>query len=131
MERDDGSGASLSMGAAGEEDLQSVYQAYVTKYGKDNADYLLQVMGAWQSHYQRAAFIDMGAGDIAAVEGHARATAARRGWTFERMAGDLVLLEKLLAGSWEADFLVLEPGQRIEMTCDDSIVAPAGGPVEG
>ena len=30
------------------------------KYGKDNADYLMEVMGGWQKHYKRAAYIDMG-----------------------------------------------------------------------
>jgi hypothetical protein len=125
IERDDGSGASLAMGSGSDTDLKAVYQEYVDKYGQDNADYLMQVMGAWQAHYQRAAYIDMGVGDGSGVEERARAEAARRGWTFERVAGDLALIRRLLAGDWEKDFLVLEPGQRVTMTYDDNVIGCA------
>src|SRR5512139_3723155 len=78
IEREDGSGAALSMGVGSDTDLEAVYDEYVQKYGKDNADYLMEVMGAWQKHYRRAAFIDMGVADGAAVEARAQAEAARR-----------------------------------------------------
>ena len=89
-------------------------------------------MAAWQSHYQRAVFIDMGVGDGAAVEAVAQTEATRRGWTFERSTGDLVLIRRLLAGDWGTDFLILEPGQQITMTYDDQVVGclvqdPDGG----
>ena len=122
IERNDGSGTSLSMGSGSDADLKSVYDEYVNKYGKDNADYLMEVMGAWQAHYKRAALIDMGVGDISAVESRARAQAARRGWVFDRLAGDLVLIRRLLNGDWAEDFLVLSPGQQVTMTYDDSVV---------
>ena len=128
VERDDGSGAALSMGSATDTDLEAVYDEYVAKYGKENADYLMKVMGAWQQHYQRAVYIDMGVGDGAAAEAKAQADAARRGWVFERLAGDLVLVRRLLEGDWEDDFLVLQPGQTVAMTYDDDVIgcAPAG-----
>ena len=131
IERDDGSGTSLSMGSGSDADLKSVYDEYVKKYGKDNADYLMEVMGAWQAHYKRAALIDLGVGDIAAVENRARADAARRGWTFDRVAGDVVLIRRLLNGDWADDFLVLQPGQQVAMTYDDSVIgcAPSLGGV--
>ena len=131
IERNDGSGASLALGSGTEEQLQDVYQEYVAKYGRDNADYLMEVMGAWQAHYKRAALIDMGVGDIAAVENRARADAARRGWTFDRVAGDLVLIRRLLNGDWADDYLVLQPGQQVAMTYDDSVIgcAPSLGGV--
>jgi len=77
IERRDGTGTALSLGSGVDTDLGSVYDEYVEKYGKDNADYLMEVMGAWQDHYQRAVFIDMGIGDGAAVEGLARPFWAR------------------------------------------------------
>ncbi len=122
IERNDTSGTTLSLGSAADTDIHDVYEEYVEKYGKDNADYLMEVMGAWQNHYQRAVFIDMGTGDSTAVEQQAQDEATRRGWTFERMAGDLVLIRRLLAGDWETDFLILEPGQQIKMTYDDEVV---------
>lgn len=102
--------------------IEDVYDEYVAKYGKDNADYLMEVMGAWQSHYNRAVYIDMGVGHSPAVEDQARQEAARRGWTFEHMAGDLVLIRRLLFGDWEKDFLVLQPGQRLTMAYNDDII---------
>lgn len=122
IEREDGTKSSLAMGAAADTDLQEVYEEYVAKYGRENADYLMEVMGAWQSHYQRAAYIDMGIGDGRAVEAKAREEATRRGWTFERLAGDLALIRRLLWGDWEEDFLVLPPGGKIRMVAGDEIV---------
>jgi hypothetical protein len=115
-------GTSLSMGSGTDTDLEAAYEGYVQKYGKDNADYLMETMGAWQAHYQRAVFIDMGVGDGSQVEQRAREEAIRRGWTFERMAGDLILIRSLLAGEWNDDFLVLEPGQAVNMTYDEDVV---------
>jgi len=122
IERDDGSGGSLALGSGSDTDLDAVYDAYVRKYGIDNADYLMEVMGAWQKHYQRAAYIDMGIGDGAEVEAKAEAAAARRGWAFERVAGDMVLIRRLLWGDWMDDFLVLQPGDRVQMTYDEQVI---------
>jgi hypothetical protein len=94
----------------------------VEKYGQDNADYLMDVMGAWQSHYSRAAFIDLGVGDGSSVEQRARADAGRRGWNFEKLRGDLGLVQRLLNGDWDEDFLVVKPGQAIKMTYDEGII---------
>jgi hypothetical protein len=127
IERDDGSGSSLSMGSGTDTDLQAAYGEYVEKYGKDNADYLMEVMGDWQSHYRRAVYIDMGVGDGKAVEAKAQAEAARRGWAFERMAGDLILIRRLLMGDWETDFLVLQPGESVGMTYDEGVIGCARG----
>ena len=126
LERRQDSSASLALGLGSDTDLQAVYEEYVQKYGKDNADYLMEVMGAWQSHYQRAAYIDLGIGDGSLVETQAQAEASRRGWAFERMVGDLVLIRRLIQGDWgdgeTGDFLILQPGQALSMTYDDNII---------
>jgi hypothetical protein len=120
---------STALGAESDAEVQDVYHEYVEKYGVDNADYLMEVMGAWQKHYDRARFIDMGVGDSTRVEAHARTLAERRGWTFERLAGDLVLIRRLLNGDWTAeggdDFLVVPPGQYVRMTYDADVIACA------
>jgi hypothetical protein len=122
VERAGSLGTTLSLGSDGNTDPQSVYQEYVEKYGREKADYLMEVMGAWRTHYQRAAFIDMGVGESAAVEAETQNEATQRGWTFERMPGDLALIRRLLSGDWERDFLVLQPGQQIRMAYDDDVV---------
>lgn len=122
VERNDQPGTALSLGAATAVDLSAVYDEYVEKYGKDNADYLMEVMGAWQQHYQRAVFIDLNLTEHSSVEEQAKEEAVRRGWSFERLTGDHRLVRKLLDGNWDDDVLVVEPGQQIQMTYDEAII---------
>ena len=125
IERDDGSGGALSLGAGSDVQLNDVYDEYVRKYGQDNADYLMEVMGAWQKHYKRAAYIEMGIGDGTEVEDKAKAEAERRGWVFDRVAGDMVLIRRLVEGDWENDFLVVRPGEQVKMTYDEGVIGCA------
>ena len=120
IERKASSGVSLGTGL--EVDLAAVYDEYVEKYGKENADYLMEVMGAWRQHYKRAVYIDNGISAGEAVEAQARGQATQRGWMYERMAGDLVLIRRLMAGDWADDFLVVSPGQESIMTYDDEVI---------
>jgi hypothetical protein len=122
IERRDGSSTSLSLGSGMDVDIHAVYESYVEKYGEDNADYLMEVMGAWQGHYQRAVYIEMGVGDGSQVEAFARNEATRRNWKFEQLTGNMVLIRRLLAGDWGTDFLVLQPGQQIAMAYTDQVV---------
>ena len=138
---DDATAGLLGIGATSDADLQAVYRTYVSRYGRDNADYLMAELGAWRSHYVRGAFLalpDDGGADAApardaAVDAEATAhgEAAARGWAFERMAADLGLLQRLLDGEWAEDFLVLQPGQRLAMTFDDGVIEAAPGSPPG
>jgi hypothetical protein len=125
VERNDGSGGSLAMGSGSEADIKAEYDKYVAKYGKDNADYLMEVMGGWKAHYKRAAYIDMGVGDGSAVAEQAQAEAVRRGWTFDRVPGDVILIRRLINGDWDHDFLVVQPNQRIKVTYDENVIGCA------
>ncbi len=68
----------------------------------------------------------MGVGNSAFVEGQAKDEAGRRGWTYERVAGDMVLVRRLLNGDWNEDFLTLQPGQTLSMAYDDQIICAEG-----
>ena len=94
----------VSLSADSDAQTQATYEEYVAKYGEDNAEYLMEVMGAWQEHYDRAAFIDMGVGDSSAIEAQTQEDAQQKGWRFERLAGDMVLVRRLLDGDWGDDF---------------------------
>jgi hypothetical protein len=131
LERADGSRrgpAGSGVGGDTDDGLDEVRAEYVVRYGEDNADYLMEVMGAWRAHYRRAAFISMGVGEEAGPAAIAREQAARRGWDFETVEGSLVLLRRLIDGDWTDDVLVLEPGARLAMSYDDGVVkaVPAG-----
>jgi hypothetical protein len=132
VERSDEGGAFEGMGAVSDAEARAIYGEYVAKYGEDNAAYLMEALGAWRSHYDRAAFVDMAiAGELgsAEVEARARDDAARRGWSFEKLAGELVLVRRLLDGDWgPEDFLVLRDGERLAMSYDEAVIRaePAG-----
>lgn len=125
IERGTGSDAEirgLGVGSGTEDDLKVTYAQYVEKYGRENADYLMEALGAWRSHYDRAAYIDLRIADAASVEARARDDADRRGWAFARIAGDLVLVRRLLGGDWTDDFLVVRPGERVAMSYDEDVI---------
>ncbi|MDR3576912.1 MAG: DUF1638 domain-containing protein [Anaerolineaceae bacterium] len=120
IERKNETGVNIVLGS---EDLfQPVYEEYLKKFGKENADYLMEVMGAWKNNYQRAVYIDMGVGGGQLVEQRARDEAARRSWTFEKRLGDLRLVHKLLFGEWDEDMLLVQPGQTIKMSMDENVI---------
>ena len=127
LERRDSTGSGLAIGAGSAAESEKKYAEYVAKFGKDNADYLMQVMGEWQKHYNRAAFVDLGIGDAARTQAQAQENAAQRGWAFERITGDLMLVRRLLDGDWQNDFLIVEPGQQSEMSGDDDVMRCAQG----
>jgi len=132
LERNDGYRAGtggLAIGADTDEQVEAVRAEYVAKYGEDNADYLMEILGGWRVHYGRAAFVSMGVGDESASLESARGEAERRGWAFERIEGNLVLVRRLLDGDWDEDMLVLQPGERLAMSYDDGVVkaVPAAG----
>jgi hypothetical protein len=121
VERSDG-GPSVALGAQSDEARAKTYAEYVEKYGKDNADYLMEALGEWRSHYDRAAWVDHGVADASSVEAKAQAEAVGRGWAWQKMAGDMVLVRRLVDSDWADDFLVVQPGQRIVQAWDEGVV---------
>jgi len=125
MERG-GSKSLVALGAGSDADVRGEYETYVAKYGKDNADYLMEVMGGWKKHYSRATYIDVAGVPLPDYRQEVQAEAARRGWSYEETTGQLSLLMALLCGEWdEARFLRVEPGQQIVATYDGRIMAAA------
>ena len=115
--------SATGLGASTPGMIDTVYEDYVIRYGKDNADYLMEVMGEWSKHYTRAVFIDTGQGDTLRYEAIARDEAARRDWLYERKAGNRRLLDMLVNGKWNADeFLVVPPGFSIQQSSDDGLI---------
>jgi hypothetical protein len=115
-------GGLVGMGALTDEADQATYADYVARFGEDNAAYLMEMTGAWRSHYNRAVFVASDVAGSTSLEERVREEADRQGWVFERLAGDLILVRRLLEGDWADDFLVLEPGDRLAMSYDVSVV---------
>ena len=98
-------------------------QQLVKKYGAENADYLLEQFNSFTRHYQRLAYIATPVPEAVKWEAAARQTAQAKGWTFEKLAGDLRWLRHLLHADWNGqEFLVLQPGQRAGLRSDDQLI---------
>lgn len=93
------------------------------KYGEENADFLLEQLTGMTSHYERLVFIDTQVPEAGKWESAARDLAAERGWRFERLAGDLGWLRRLVDGEWsEHEFQLLKPGERVATCSDDRLI---------
>ena len=107
------------------------YEELVKKYGEDNAKYIMETMGDPVAHYDRVTYIRMGLPCENTFCEQARKEAADKGWQFEELEGSMELLRKLVAGEWDSDFLVVQPGDRIAATYDDGGVRGEGTVVDG
>jgi len=105
------------------------YEALAAKYGEDNARFLYEQLGNMTRNYTGLTFIEMGIEPDDRFEQQTRREAAQRGWTFEKLAGDLTLVQDLVNGRWDEDrFLVVPPGCRVAASFDEQIVrVEAGG----
>jgi hypothetical protein len=100
------------------------YEELAARYGEDNARYLWETLGGYTKNYGKLTFIEMGVEPDGRFERETREEAAQRGMEFEKVAGDMRLIERLVNGEWDGeDFLVVPPGYRVVARLDESIVA--------
>jgi hypothetical protein len=97
--------------------------ALVRQYGEDNGRYLYEEMTRYRAQYRKLTFIETGLEAGGEFIAEAAAEARDKGWSFERLPGDLAWLGRLVEGAWtEAEFVVAEPGRRIVASFDDRVV---------
>ena len=97
--------------------------AMIAKYGEDNGRYLYDEMTRYQSQYRKLTFIETGLEAGGQFIDESAAEAKEKGWSFERLTGDLAWLGRLVEGAWpDAEFVVAEPGQRLAASYDDRVV---------
>ena len=110
----------------GREWHEQLRRCYSEKFGADNADYLMETGQAWLKNYNRAAFVHLGAGDVAGEWKRTQDCAAWLGWECDFQAGDPSLLRDLLRGPWDNErFLLLQPGETFRMTADERVIEKA------
>jgi hypothetical protein len=103
------------------------YPELVEKYGEENAAYLVEQLSG-SRHYRRMTFIEMGVEPGQSYEEGVRTDAAGRGWDFEKVRGDMSILQRLVDGQWAGDdFLRLAPGEKVVARYDEGIVAAEKG----
>ena len=103
--------------------MAQTYEDLVAKYGEDNAAFLYEQLGNMTRNYNGLTFIEMGIEPDDRFERQAREEAAERGWKFEKLSGDMTLIQQLVDGPWDSDrFLVVPPGSRVAASFDEGII---------
>ncbi len=103
--------------------MDSTYEELLAKYGEDNAKYLWETLCDTMRNYKQLTFIEMGLEPDGRFEQQTRDEAQQRGWDFEKVAGDLGLIRRLIDGPWdERDFLMVQPGWRVVTRHDERII---------
>jgi len=89
----------------------------------DNAlQYGAQYGAEMMPFYNKLAFIETGLEPDGSSERRVCKIAEEWHWEFEKIPGDLSLLQRLLNGDWNEDFLIVPPGQRIQESYDDDVI---------
>lgn len=95
--------------------IENIYRRLLEDYGRHDGR---EIFGMWFANYQRVDIIDTGAYDCrsAAYVEKARRQAARVGCPLAYVDGSNLLLEKLVSGQWDHQFIVAEKGRVLDQT---------------
>lgn len=103
--------------------MNLAYLELVDRYGEDNARYLYEELHRNERGYRQITFIEMGVEPNDSFERKARGDALGKGWAFEKISGDLSLLQRLVDGDSNAgECLLVPPGHEIRATYDDHLI---------
>jgi len=86
------------------------HKLLVEKYGKEKAERMTKMM---LKNYKRLAFINTGNYEIDRYRETSKKIAKEFDLNFEEIAGSSDLVEKMIFGPWDEEFLVVQPGQVI------------------
>ncbi len=107
----------------GKDKVAYYLQQYTEKYGEENAQYLMDMEQNWLKEYNMCAFVDWPGLNNANHMAFTKECAEYLNWNFDVLQGETGLMENFLNGNWNPeDFLVLEPGQTVAHSFDDTIL---------
>ena len=120
-----GSNGELSQLALGKKlGIDQSFEELRARYGEDNARYLSEELGNLTKHYKQITFIETGVEPDSSIEERAREKAHAKGWKFEKVTGDLSLIQRLVDGVWnDREVLQVPPGWKITAHYNSGIIA--------
>jgi len=97
------------------ERYETLLREYKSKYGDDNAQYLMEVEQGWIKEYNWATYIDWDLVESNEYRDYTKRCAEFLSWNYDELQGDPGLMQKFVDGRWDgAEFLVVNPGQQIK-----------------
>jgi hypothetical protein len=103
--------------------MLATYEEMVEKYGEDNAKFLYEQLCNMTRNYSKLTYISMGVEPDDRFERRSCEQATERGWKYEKLEGDMSVLQSLVDGPWDDErFLVVLPGKKIEVSYDEKII---------
>ena len=106
--------------------MNQTYEELVAKYGEDNGRFLHEQLSQMTRHYSRLTYIEMGIEPDGRFEEQTRREAAEQELQFEKLVGDMTIVQSLVDGPWDSDrFLVVPPECSIAASFDEGIVKSA------
>ncbi len=99
------------------------WEQLVEKFGEEDAREIGATLSGHTTAYDRIAFIETGAEPDRTLAARARDEAARRGWEYERVPGNLGWIRRLVHGPWvDREFLIVPPGSSIAPAYDGTVI---------
>ncbi len=103
--------------------MDMTYDDLVEKYGEDNAKFLFEQIGDRTRNYGQLTFIEMGVEPDGSFEQRTRDDAEEKGWAFDKLQGDLTMVQRLVDGEWDGnEFLVVPPGRSVVASFDEGVI---------
>src|SRR5690606_31660292 len=97
-------------------------EEFLRKYGEENAQYLMQTLNSWQQHYKRAVLFETEFGIDDEIRENVQQQVQQNGWKLDLIPANFQLVQKLLFGEWDDDFLVVPPQHKVQMTVDEGVI---------
>ena len=95
-------------------------------YDDETIEYLKEMLGNWVKNYSKYTYIDTGTGNFDLHEKYRESVseeAKGRNWEFEKIIGDISLIQELMDGDWDSDkFLFVPPLNKISAAYGEDII---------
>lgn len=115
--------AFLPTRAGATDSSEATFAKWVEKYGEEQARYLRDIMDQWTQNYTHGALIDFDFTAPLRLDDKVKRICSFRRWHFERITGDLGLLQRWIDGPWDdREFLVVQPSQSVQPSYDERVV---------